>query len=283
VSPFVPALRAGSLVTALSLAAVLAACAPAPDQPSSGPTSAPVTTITPAATVNLPIADDQMQRPARYEVACIDHTSSLPPWFVERALQHVARHVEDAVTGPMRPAVFYLRSMSASSYAPEGEIATVELGAIPTPPGRPAPSANPFLTAEDRQRERVYERERAAWLAGLAASRKYAREAAGRIRALRLPVDTVGTDVLGCLFQAANLLGHEGERSLLVASDLIPHGHQQNVGPAPASLAGVQVTVAFYCTNLASACADRVAAVAGIVRQVGAADVSVVDAQNLSG
>jgi hypothetical protein len=282
VSPFVPALRGGGLVTALGLAAVLTACAPAPDQPSSGPTSAPVTTTAPATTVDIPIAD-QVQRPARYEVACIDHSSSLPPWFVERALQHVARHVENAVTGPMRPAVFSLRSMSASSYAPDGEIATVELGAIPPPPRRSAPSANPFLTAEDRQHERVYERERAAWLAGLAASRTYAREAAGRIRALRLPVDTVGTDVLGCLLRAANLLGHEGERSLLVASDLVPHGHQQDAGPAPASLAGVQVTVAFYCADLASACADRVAAVAEIVRQAGAADVSVVDAQNLSG
>jgi hypothetical protein len=276
VSPFVPALRAGSLVTALSLAAVLAACAPAPDQPSSGPTSAPLTTTASVTTVDIPIADDQVQRPARYEVACIDHSSSLPPWFVERALQHVARHVEDAVTGPMRPAVFYLRSMTVNSYAPDGEIATVELGAIPTPPRRSAPSANPFLTAEDRQRERVYEQERAAWLAGLAASRTYAREAAGRIRALRLPVDTVGTDVLGCLLQAANLLGHEGERSLLVASDLVPHGRQQDAGPAPAGLAG-------YCTDSASACADRVAAVAEIVRQAGAADVSVVDAQNLSG
>ena len=228
-------------------------------------------------------ADEQVQRPARYAVACIDRTSSLPPWFIDRSLQYVARQVEDAVTGPMQRAVFHLRSISSNSYAPEAEIKVVQLDAVPMPPPRPTPSANPFLAQQDRQHAEAYERAHEAWVAGLNASRTFARRAAADIRALKLPADTQGTDVLGCLLRAPSLLGSEGERSLFVASDLVAHGRQQDSGPPPGSLSGVGVTIAFYCADLASACAPRVASFTDVLRQAGATDITVVDPQQLGG
>jgi hypothetical protein len=231
--------------------------------------------------VTPPTPDELVQRPARYEVACLDRTSSVPAWFLERALAHVATRVENAVTGPMQPAVFHLRSMSADSYAPEAEIRTVELTAVPTAPPSPPLSDNPFQSRENNRTVAAYEQQRAQWEANLAASRTTARAAAARIRELELPVDHTGTEVLGCVLRAADLLAVDGDRSLFIASDLVASGRQQDAGPAPGSLAGVQVTLAYYCADAASACAERSAAFMDVLRQAGARDVTVVDPQNL--
>jgi hypothetical protein len=268
----------GRLLGALGLAVALTACASGAAQTPSTPEPTTVV-VTPADDAADP---EQVQRPARHEVSCIDRTSSLPAWFVERSLHHVARRVEDAVTGPMQPAVFYLRSMSANSYAPEAEIATVELSAVPTAPRAPIGSTNPFLKEEDRKRREAYERDHATWLAGLAATRTVAKAAAGRIRALTLTVDNVGTDVLGCVLRAPDLMDGADERSLFLASDLVAEGRQQDSVPPAGSLDGVHVTVGFYCADLASVCTARVTAFVGLLQQAGADDVSVLDPQNLT-
>jgi hypothetical protein len=244
----------------------------------------PATTAAAAGPTVVPVeGDDQVQRPERHDVSCIDRTGSVPDWFVRRALHHVAGRIESAVPGPMHRAVFHLRSMSATSYAPEAEIATVEIAAVPAAPRSPPLSENPFLARRNSGELARYQRDRETWLAGLEATRAFARSAAERVRALTLPADHAGTDVLGCLLRAPDLLGTTGERTLFVASDLVPSGPQQDSVPAPGSLAGVPVTVAFYCADLASTCAERVGAFSRVLGDTGAGPVTIVDPQNLGG
>jgi hypothetical protein len=171
--------------------------------------------------------------------------------------------------------------MSADSYAPEAEIRTVELTAVPTAPRSPPLSDNPFQSRENSRAVAAYQQERVQWEAGLEASRTAARAAAARIRELELPVDHTGTEVLGCVLRATDLLDVDGERSLFIASDLVASGRQQDTGPAPGSLADVQVTIAYYCADAASACAERIAAFTDVLRRAGARDVTVIDPQNL--
>ena len=235
--------RVGLLLAAVALAGTLGGCAgrTAPDPATTPPPSA--ASAAPATDVAAPPAPDELvQRPARREVACLDRTSSVPAWFLKRALAHVATRVENAVTGPMQPAVFHLRSMSADSYAPEAEIRTVELTAVPIAPRSPPLSDNPFQSRENSRAVATYGQERARWEAGLEASRTTARAAAARIRELDMPVDHTGTEVLGCVLRATDLLDVDGERSLFIASDLVASGRQQDTGPAPGSLADVRVT-----------------------------------------
>ena len=273
-----PLLRYLAVLATAGLAAGLVACGD-PAGPDAAPP--PAATASPAPTV-VPIAtDEQVQRPARHDVSCIDRTGSVPEWFVRRALRHVAARIEDTVTGPMRPAYYYLRSMSATSYAPEAEIATVELSAVPVAPRPPPLSENPFDTVGNSAKMRTYEQERQNWLSGLAASRAFAHASAERVRSLSLAVDNSGTDVLGCLLRAPDLLGADGDRSLFVASDLVPSGPQQDARPRPGALAGVEVTVGYYCADQASACAQRVDTFVGVVRDAGAERITVVDPQNL--
>ena len=269
-----------ALVSALVLIGASTGCAhrTAPDPAAAPP---PVTAAASATNATPPAPDDLVQRPARHEVDCLDRTSSVPVWFLKRAMAHVATRVENAVTGPMRPAVFHLRSMSSDSYAPEAEIRTVELTAVPTAPRSPPLSDNPFQSRENSRAVAAYQQERAQWEAGLEASRTTARAAAARIRELELPVDHTGTEVLGCILRAADLLDVDGDRSLFIASDLVASGRQQDTGPAAGSLADVQVTIAYYCADAASACAERVAAFTDVLRRAGARDVAVIDPQNL--
>ena len=239
---------------------------------------APTSGVAPA-----PPVDDQVQRPIRHEISCLDQTSSVPMWFLKRALAHVATRVENAVTGPMQPAVFQLRvaSGSADSYAPEAELRTVELMAIPPAPRPPLLSENPFQSRENTRALAAYEQERAQWEEGLEASRAAARAAASRIRELDPPVENTGTDVLGCVLRASDLLGTDGERSLFIASDLIATGRKQAAGPAPRTLSGVQVTVAYYCADPTSTCMERVSAFTDVLRRSGAQNITIVDPQNL--
>jgi hypothetical protein len=271
--------RTGLLLAALSLAATVVACgdrdAQAPAAAAPAVSSAPIAPASPA-------TDDQVQRPARHDLSCVDRTGSVPPWFTQRSLRHVAGRIANAVTGPMQPAVFYLRSMSANSYAPEAEIATVELSAVPPAPRPPDLSSNPFSRKENSERKAVYERELTAWRGGLEATRAFAEASAARIRSQTLPVDDTGTDVFGCLLRASDLLGTDGERSLFIASDLIAAGRQQNDAPAPGSLSGVHVTVTVYCADLASTCARRASAFTDTLRRAGAGDVALIDPQNLT-
>jgi hypothetical protein len=277
------AARGGALfLAALALATALNGCADGTAPRPAGPTAPSATSLAPTSSVApAPAVDDQVQRPIRHEVSCLDRTSSVPTWFLKRALAHVATRVENAVTGPMQPAVFYLRSMSADSYAPEAEIRTVELLQVPTAPRPPPLSENPFQSRENTRALAAYNQERVQWEAGLEASRTAARAAAGRIRELDPPVDNTGTDVLGCILRATDLLSGDGERSLFIASDLIASGRQQDTGPVPGTLSGVQVTVAYYCADPASTCVERMGAFTDVLRRAGATDITVVDPQNL--
>jgi hypothetical protein len=277
------AARGGALfIAALALVGAVSGCADRTAPGPAGPVASSANSVAPSSAVAPASTEvDQVQRPARHEVDCLDRTGSVPVWFRERALAHVAKRVEDAVTGPMEPAVFQLRSMSADSYAPEAEIRTVELLEVPTAPRPPPLSDNPFQNRENTRALAAYEQERAQWEAGLEASRTAARAAAGRIRELDPPVDNTGTDVLGCVLRAVDLLGADGERSLFIASDLIASGRQQDTGPAHGTLSGVRATVAYYCADPASTCTERVNAFTDVLRQAGATDITVVDPQNL--
>lgn len=257
-------------IAVASVALLLSGCSAAASPPSQAQ-PAPVV----AAAVPL------TPKPALTELDCIDRTGSLPPWFTQRALGRVADEVEKAVNGPMAAARFYVRSTSSASYSPDAEITTVTLAAVPPPPQAPVPSTNPYLRAQNNQQEAAYRDQLATWTRSLDTARGAAREQAGTLRALTLPVDTTGTDVLGCPLRATDLLDVAGERRLFIASDLVATGPQQDIGLPAGSLAGVTVSIAFYCRDQAGACATRIAGFRDRLRQAGATDIAVIDPQNM--
>lgn len=220
------------------------------------------------------------ERAASAYLACIDVTTSIPRWFVERALGRVADDIEASVTGPMQQATFYLRSTVATSYWPDAELGTVQLTAVPRPPDSPQLSPNIYEQAANDGAMAEYRMALTTWKGTLDKARATAGVEAARVRSLDPRPDATGTDVLGCPLRAPGLLGTDGDRRLVIFSDLLPSGPQQAGLPA-ASLRGVAVTIAFYCTELANTCAERLAAFSDLLRGAGATDITVVDPQAL--
>ncbi|MGQ0576958.1 MAG: hypothetical protein ACT4RN_22565 [Pseudonocardia sp.] len=218
---------------------------------------------------------------ARHEVFCLDYTTSIPQWFRARLLAHVAGVVEDAVTGSMGEAEFHLRRTTANSYAPEAEMLTVHLPAVPAGPTPPTPSANPYETARNAAEQARFDEEHRIWSADLEVARAAAAVEAERIRSLNPPVDGSGTDVRGCPLRAPALLGPDGDRHLFVGSDLAASGRQQDVTLPAGSLTDVRVTIVPYCADLAGICQQREAEFTGFVEQGGATDITVIDPQDL--
>lgn len=261
-----PRLRHLGVATA---ALLLAAC-------STGKTTGPTTPVPVA-----PASAISAAAPLRTELGCIDRTGSLPTWFTARAISAIADQIEQAVVGPMPPAVFHLRDMSATSYSPDAEITTVRLAAVPNAPDPPELSGNPYESAADGELLRARELAVVGWEQSLAKAQAAAAQEADRLRAIVLPTDDTATDVLGCPLRAPDLLGTTGDRHLFIASDLLASGPQQDLTPGAGDLAGVRVTVAFYCVDLAGACADRVEQFTDLLRQAGVTDITVVDPQEM--
>ena len=215
----------------------------------------------------------------RTEVACIDVTTSVPAEFAGRAQGWFAARVARSVAGPMRPATFYLRATAAASYSDSAGLAMVLLREVPAPPDPPALPTNPYETARKEQLQRAYADRLAAQQAQVEAARQQAAREAEKIRNAVLPRDNRGTDVLGCEIKAGDLLGDSGERTLFVATDLIPNGAQQTLPPD--LLRGVAVVLTQWCTDDAATCRARRDAFADAVRGAGAASFTVIDPQQL--
>jgi hypothetical protein len=215
---------------------------------------------------------------ARTEVACLDVTTSVPLAFDDAARDWFAHRVADAVPGAMEAATFYLRVTTSASYSSEDGLREVELPEVPAPPAPPDLPGNPYEAGKKAALEKAHAEDLAAWQADLDAARARAVEQADAIRSVPLPRDDRGTDLLGCAIKASELLGPDGNRTLFVASDLIPSGPQQLVTP---DLRGVQVIIAFWCIDDAATCVARRDAFTSTVDAAGAASIDVLDPQQL--
>ncbi|OJY40623.1 MAG: hypothetical protein BGP03_06315 [Pseudonocardia sp. 73-21] len=216
---------------------------------------------------------------SRTEVACIDVTTSVPAEFAGRAQGWFADRVTHSVTGPMRPATYYLRATEAASYSDSAGLVTVTLPEVPAPPDPPALPTSPYETVRKQELQRSYADRLATQQAQVEAARQQAAQQAEKIRTAALPRDNRGTDVLGCEIKAGDLLGDSGERTLFVATDLIPNGQQQALPPG--LLKGVAVVLTQWCTDDAATCRARRDAFAADVHGAGAASFAVIDPQQL--
>jgi hypothetical protein len=204
----------------------------------------------------------------------------VPAEFAARAQGWFADQVARSVAGPMRPATFYLRATEAASYSDSAGLVRVTLPEVPAPPDSPALPTNPYEAARKAQLQRAYDDRLTAQQAQVQAARQLAAQKAEKIRTVALPRDSRGTDVLGCAIKAGDLLGDTGDRTLFVATDLIPNGPQQALQPG--LLQGVAVVLTQWCTDDAVTCRARRAAFAAEVRGAGAASFTVIDPQQLN-
>ncbi len=270
---------------------VLGACSPASGQGTVTPTPSGSASPTATPPPQLPIAG----------VLCLDTSTSYERGLLSRAQSALADLI-DALLQPGTPgAELYIRAIRENSYSWDAElmpaIVVPPMPPEPTPPApRPEPPVpdcmadNPFCSWQEKTaQEEAYKAEHAAWeeavaedgleydkktveyQAAMESARASLRAQTDQLRNAN-PSLAYGSDLWGCLSRGAELLqGKQGEKYVVVASDLDPYGIQEK--PADISLDGARVRVVdFQCIH-ALDCEQRKTGWTQAFSEAGATDV----------
>lgn len=224
------------LVVALILL-VATACSSVAGLLEAEPTSTPGRGVAPEVTPDVHRLDEV--------VVCLDRSSSYR--FTQDALVAVA-DVLPQLVAPGREASIHLRWIAENSYEPGAHIVKIDIPALPPAPPEPVLDPNPFARRERERQQQEYEASKAAYQKKVAEIRAQIDEQADRLRQLTW-APAQGSDIWGCIQKGSELLGGEGERWLLIASDLEQYGPQQRAG---LSLSGVHVRVVFWQADIAT-------------------------------
>jgi hypothetical protein len=208
--------------------------------------------------------------------ACYDTTSSYDPALREQAQEVLASRLAETF-GPGRDeTTVYVQTITSHSYPPENTLLTIEVPGVPNPPAEPVigltpepPELNPFggpqateaagtataaaagTAAANASAVSAYEqavREHTAFVDGTRAEFLADLEA---LRRLSPETDPLTSDQWGCIARAGErLMGHAGERVLVIAGDLIEVAHQGRYPEMRLDQVRVQV-ISFLCEGAA--------------------------------
>lgn len=218
-----------------------------------------------------PTDDEIPELGSRMVAACLDTSRSVPASLARDAVAVVTASLRDAYAGPSAEGVA-ATTVLVRRLDPESGASAAVLGtaALPPVPAQPALSANPYdkgqnddaLAAWETQ---VGDAQRSA-TGALARLEKTVKQAARRSR-------DIGTDLPGCL-NAVSLSATGNGDAVVVASDFVPHGHQESLA---ADLQGARVVLLQWCGDRAAACTKRTRAFADLAQKAGAGSVDVLD------
>lgn len=174
----------------------------------------------------------------------------------------LADKIDATVTFHTQGLIFFSSFLTAHSYQNTAVSFSVPaVAALPSMPPVPVYPSDPYKAATMKH---DYQKSVATWQqtvnimqAELHTLQAHIHEETNKLRTLHFPYDATGSDVLGCLADAAaNMQGVKGVKWLLIASDLVNTTSEKDTGSL--SLSGIGVRAIYHtCVGTPNDCQGR--------------------------
>jgi len=198
-------------------------------------------------------------QPTKEILVCDDRTGSVKAAIYDAGLRLVVRNLAGIIHGDQGRITFTLAKIDHHSHLPESTLVTGQIAAVQSSPEQPllSPFLDPTIKKQimDQYKNLQDEAEKSLQQAQAQVSRLESEIM--RNDSHHIPVDDIGTDIIGCLLKANDLFskGAGVQRYLLVISDM---ANNINVSAGVSLLLpGVVAGIVFYCSDSAKVCQNR--------------------------